>query len=433
MQEASVYITPLLVKYPRLLRNRNFLLLWSGSVVSSVGDRVHMVVMLALLSQIMGRILGQSGYKAGTMEHSQLTVIMFLPFLVLGPFTGALADRMPRRFIMIMSDLARMAIIIVARSVFLGNSVRMSNSAQYALLLFTEFSVASFAAAFLPARLALLPQLVHPDQLLRANSLTSAAGTIASLLGFLIGGLLLAKSIHVAMFVDAGTFFGSAVCLFFIKNTALSEVSRVETVNRPTVGKDLMIGLRYIRTHRRVLEIMLMLLVFWSCGAIILNGLTGLVTRYYGLSISQYAMFMGVISLGMIAGAGSVSAISLLRRELPKEIGIAGAMLAMGASLLTLSFQSHWLPGLVCATAGAGCGIVLLISLDTLLQRIVPNFVRGRVMGVKYVVTTVGLIGMTLPLAFWPSVNDYIRFLIMGLAAVVVLIGFWLLALYRSV
>ncbi|GEM_PF-134032 len=423
-------------KYPPLSANRNFLLLWAGYVISALGDRIHFIVMLQLVSNLMtqylrgvGKIAATQSYEAGTQESSQLTIMMLLPFLVFGPLTGILADRFPRRRIMLVSDLARVAIVIAARTLFLRETTVLSVGMLYALLLASEFILATFAAAFSPARLALLPQLVHPDQLLRANSMTNAAGTIASLIGFVLGGWLVTWHLGYAMFVDAGTFLCSAICLILMRIPKQAAMPAIKTHDGKKAGiiREIVEGLRYIKDHKRALQVILLMLLFWSCGTIILNGLTGIVTRHFGLTIDKYAYFMGVVGVGMIIGAASVS---LARRGIPKEVGIAWSMVAIGVFLFLFSLANDWRVGLVLLVIAAAAGAVLLVSLDTLLQRIVPNHVRGRVMGAKDVITTFGLISVAIPLAIDPNIDSIIRIVLRGLSVVVVLVGAGLVITY---
>ena len=431
-QQALIKIpadTPLLQQYPPLFGNRNFLLMWAGSVISALGDRIHMIVMLEILSRLMSQLYPGSGRTVGTQENAQLTVMMLAPFFFFGPVTGMLADRFPRRAIMITSDVVRVVIVIIARTLFLRETGTLTAPVLYGMLLASEFILATFAATFSPARMALLPQLVHPDQLLRANSLTSAAGTIASLLGFILAAALVTWNLSYAMFVDAGTFLGSAICLGFMRVPRTALTPLVSRGPKPSVLQELKDGAHYIRTHRRVFQIIILMLIFWACGAVILNGLMGIVTHYYGLSIAQYSNFLGVIGFGMILGAASVS---LFKHGIPKELGIAWAMTGVGVFLFVFSLMQHWLPGVIFVTLAAACGAVLLVSLDTLLQRIVPNFVRGRVMGVRDVITTFGLLALTVPLALWPGVDHYIRYLLMGLSVFVTGVGLGLVKYYYS-
>ena len=120
---------------------------------------------------------------------------------------------------------------------------------------------------------------------------------------------------------------------------------------------------------------------FGRAGAVILNGLTGIVTHYYGLKIEWLREFHGRHRVGNGAGRGE--------RE-RGETGIAegnrdrmGDGGAWGFFLLLFSLVSHWQTGLVFLTRRGFFGAVLLVTLETLLQRIVPNYMRGRVMGAR--------------------------------------------------
>jgi 1-acyl-sn-glycerol-3-phosphate acyltransferase len=412
------YQSPILQKFPPLFGNRNFILLWAGYVISAVGDRIHFLVMLALLTKIKG-LAGP-----GTPESSQLTIMMLLPFVLFGPVTGILADRLPRRGIMIVSDLVRVAVVIAARTIFLEYP---DLPYRLAMLLFSEFILATFAATFSPARLALLPNLVHPDQLLRANSMTNAAGTVASLLGFVLGGFLVSWHLTYAMYIDAGTFLLSAMCIIFMRVPRYLPDPALAAKPKTGLVTEFTEGLRYIANHKRVFQIILLMLLFWSCGTIILNGLTGIVIHHFGLDEAWFGYFMGLVGIGMVIGAASVS---LARRGIPKEVGIAWAMVAVGVFLFFFAQADNWKVGLVLLMIASAAGAVLLVSLDTLLQRTVPDFVRGRVMGVKDVITTFGLISVAIPLAIKPDIDNIIRTVLAILSVVVMCVGLWLVAYY---
>jgi 1-acyl-sn-glycerol-3-phosphate acyltransferase len=417
--------TPILAKFPPLLGNRNFLLLWAGYVVSALGDRIHFVVMLTLLGNLLARKLNHPGYVAGTLENSRLTIAMMLPFLLLGPFSGILADRLPRRTLMVVSDLVRVVIVLVARFYFLENQAGDPTTLVY-LLLASEFVLGIFSTTFSPARTALMPELVHPTQLLQANSLTTAAGTIASLIGFVIGGALIAWHLSYAMFVDAGTFLGSATCILLMRVPKnVGQAASSGKGSNPL--RDLADGVRYMLKHKHVLQVIGLMLLFWACGGLMLNGLTGIVTHEFGLNISNYSYFMGVVGLGMIVGAGMVS---VAREGIPKEMGIAWAMVLVGVFLLGFSLMRQWYTALPFLVIAAMFGAVLLVSLETLLQRIVPNFIRGRVMGVKDVISTIGILGVALPLAIDENIDQGIRVVIIALSAVVILVGLILVITY---
>ena len=432
--------TPLLAEFPPLFRNRNFLLIWVGHIVSALGDRVQFMVALYILAR---QILGIK--EPGTQQAAQLTIAMLMPFVLLGPVAGLLADRLPRRKVMVVADISRALIIVAVRTVFLGYHERMSVGWLLVLLFGSEFLMSVFAAMFSPARTALLPNLVHPDQLLRANSLTTAAGTIASLLGFAVGSTLIAvqtrapagtdvvfgpkaPSPTLAMYAGAVTFVLSAACLLGmrISKAAATGISANER-KASNAFRELWEGFRYMLQHKRTLQIIGLMLLFWSCGTVIMNGLLGIVTTHYRLDMTWYGYFLSLLGVGMILGAASCS---LARRGIAKEVGIAWAMVGVGVSLFLFSITKRPWAGLLMLMGGSFMGAVLLVSLDTLLQRIVPNYVRGRVMGVKDLVSTAGLVSAAVPLAINPYIDEEIRYVLMAMSGVVLVTGVLLVRFY---
>jgi 1-acyl-sn-glycerol-3-phosphate acyltransferase len=427
--------TPILRNYPPLTQNRNFLLLWAGYVVSALGDRIHFVVMLALLVKLKSDAAGVK-LAGGTAETAQLNVMMLLPYVLLGPVTGVLADRLPRRFLMITSDLARLVVVLIARTVFLALPVALQATIgwpfnmTYAvlLLLVSELAVGVFTAFFSPARTALMPNLVHPDQLLRANSMTNGAGTIASLLGFIVGAALVDWWLTGAMYVDAAMFLASAILLFSM-NPPKRVGSARSAAPREKAGllTDFLRGVRYLIQHKRALQVIGLMFLFWCAGAIILSGLTGVVTHKFGKSEAWYAYFMGLVGTGMLVGAVVTS---FARRGVAKEVGIAWSMVMVGVFLLAFSFPRGWGPALGLLMAAAFFAAILMISLDTLLQRIVPDFVRGRVMAARDVMSNIALVGLQIPLALVPNIDNSIILLLRIVAVLIVLMGSFLVWYY---
>jgi 1-acyl-sn-glycerol-3-phosphate acyltransferase len=426
---AQARATPILQEFPPLFKNRNFLLLWMGHFISALGDRIQFMVALYVLSR---QIVGIK--EPGTPQSAQLTIAMLSPFVVIGPFAGVLADRLPRRKVMITADFARAAIIVAVRTVFLGYHETMPAWALMALLFGSEFLMSVFAAMFSPAKSALMPNLVHPDQLLRANSLTAAAGTVASLVGFVVGSALIgmqiagnetvgrsAPSPTFAMYAGAVTFLLSATGLLLMRVPA--HIAAPPVTSKGSIGSvftDLFGGIRYIRQHRKVMQIIGLQFLFWSASGVLVNGITGIVTVHYGLSLTYYGLFMGLLGLGTIAGA---AACSLAHRGIPKEVGIAWAMLFVGVFLGLFSVvKSMWL-GISFLMAGSFMGAVLLVSLDTLLQRTVPDYVRGRVMGVKDLFSMTGFVGAAVPLAFLTGIDTHIRLVLTALSSLIVVTG----------
>ncbi len=417
--------TPLLREFPPLLRNRNFFLLMSGYVVSVVGDRVHFLVMLQLLCYVVLKRNVESAQHA-----AQLNLAMFLPFLLLAPLGGAISDWLPRRWVMISCDLVRSVIVIIARTVLLvaAYNSTMSTGTLLILLFGSEIILSSFGEIFSPARAAIVPNLVHPKELLQANSFLSVAGTISTLLGFILGGLLLKFGLDIAMYVDAATYCLSAFAVFSMRmRRGMDRPEPVRGAKRNGLRTELKIALGYLKVHKHPLQAILLELAFTTASAVILNCMPAIVTARFGLSNSDFAYFLGVAGIGMIVGAALVSK---ARNGIPKEIGIGWSTVAIGFGLLMAAWAAHWETFLVWLTVAAMFGAIMFITVDTLLQRVVPDYIRGRVMGARDMITTFGLLVPTLPIAMWHNVDAYIMNIIIGTGAVIAVLGSGLLFIY---
>ena len=180
------------------LRERNFRLLWIGRSTSMFGDFMGFV---ALAFAVLG-ITGSGtnlGLVIGAYSISNVT------FLLIG---GVVADRLPRRFVMLTADVVRgCAQAALAFSVLTGTA---------SLAIFLRVAAASGAATgfFMPASTALIPQTVSPERLQQGNALLNLSGSAAQLMAPVLSGLLVVTAGPGVVFaIDAATFAVSATAL----------------------------------------------------------------------------------------------------------------------------------------------------------------------------------------------------------------------------
>src|SRR5262249_47447109 len=145
--------------------------------ISATGDHISEMALLKARGAMDAPNLTQLG--------AMISFMFMLPFFVLGPLTGLLADRLPRRAIMIFADLVRA--VLMFNFVWLLSVFGRGGHWQAFVPLMI---IGIFAALFSPARSALLPTLIQPDQLVRANAMTSGLGVIATMISVAVGGYL---------------------------------------------------------------------------------------------------------------------------------------------------------------------------------------------------------------------------------------------------
>jgi len=156
-----------------LLRERNFRLLWLGQLCSQFGDRLVQLVLIGLAA---------AHASGSTLTLAKVMVMTSLPALLLGPFAGAYVDRWDRKSTMIACDLIRVVGILLLPWLAAAGRIPLY------LDVFLIFAVGSF---FVPARLAMIPDVVEPDRLGQANALFTTSGMIGSALILLVGALLI--------------------------------------------------------------------------------------------------------------------------------------------------------------------------------------------------------------------------------------------------
>ena len=196
--------------YIRLALNGSFTSLWTGQMISLFGDRVHQIALAFLVGGVTNSIIAVAF----------VFVAATIPNLILGPIAGTYVDRWNQRDVMIVSDLLRAAVVLLMPIAAVANIYSV-----YPLI----FLVTSISIFFRPARVAVLPRIVHEDDLLTANSALWAGETFADVIGYPLAGLFvgfLGAALPLAFWVDAATYGASAI---LIASIAIPAVQRTRT------------------------------------------------------------------------------------------------------------------------------------------------------------------------------------------------------------
>ncbi|MFH1418429.1 MAG: MFS transporter [Planctomycetota bacterium] len=411
--------------------NRNFILLWCAYTVSALGDHLSEMALLDMQHAL--------DRPDSTRIMAIMTFVFFLPFFLFGPAMGWLADRWPRKRIMIMADLVRAAALAMLFVFFqwlfksldgsqwerldeLGNPTGLFSPWVYAAPLLI---VGVFAAMFSPSRAAMLPTLVRTDQIIRANGLMNAMGPIASIASYLLGAYLVTRYGDKMCFrADALTFLASAGFILFI-----IPPPRRATLRTPnTASRGLRTGLAYCRSHRRVIELLLFTVIFWSAATVIRSTIPALVKGIFGGDLADIANYNAAVGLGLLTGAFAIGAFG---EALKSQIAISWSFLFAGLSILALAvvfvMQTGFWTGAACLFLACMFGSVILVSANALLQKTVPDYIRGRVFGVKDVVTVGGILLATgwLGIPHWRNIDRYVPFILIVVGGTLFVTGVW--------
>lgn len=400
-----------------LLRNHRFVFLWCAYAISALGDHLSEMAILKT----------QNALDPGvdiTPLTARMSFVFFLPFVLLASFSGMLADRVSRTKLMICADIAR-SLLLLSFPVMIAWTQDWKAWGAFVPLFF----VGIFAALFSPARSALLPTLIRPDQLVRANAMLSGLGIIATMGAAYLGGILADRyDPSVAFNLNSVTFVLSALFVFMISTSRLPTTQRVRAAGK-SLG-DFRAGFRYARVHRHVWELLLLASMIWFAAPLVNSVIPAVVRDVYHGTYALISGYRAMLGLGFIIGAVALFLVgNALRSQVALTWGfiIAGFFLFLFASSTFLNFTPRTLSRIgAIGVIGAGVGAqVVMASLYSLLQRTVADRYRGRIFGTKDIVTTAALLIATglLGIPRWPRMDEWVGYILLGAAALILACG----------
>lgn len=349
-----------------LRRNGNFRRLYLASVISLGGDWFLLIALFGLMLDLTGQAIA----VAFTIAAQELT------YFVASPFAGVLADRLDRRRLMIACDLARALLVLGFLLVHTEDLAWL----VYLLLALT----AVFAAAFEPASMAALPNLVDGRDLSIANALSGSLwGTMLAVGGALGGVVAGVFGSDAAIVVDAVSFLLSALLILRIHASFAETVAPHE---RSSLRHDTVETVRYARKDHRVLAL-LAVKFGWGVagGVLVLLPLLALGTFHAGET--GLGLLMAARGLGALIGPFIGRALAGPRdRRLFGAIGGALATFGFGYALLGLAPALVFAMGAVLVAHTGGGAQWTLSSYG--LQRVVPDRIRGRIFAVDGMLVT---------------------------------------------
>ena len=310
---------------------------------------------------------------------SALLIADFLPAIVIGIAASSLVDRLPRRRLMIASDLARVAIFVV-----------LPFGSEPGVIVALA-AAAGFATGFFrPALYAGLPNLLSDEELAQGNSLLQTIENVAWALGPVLGGVLVAATgPDAAYWINAVTFLVSAALLAGIPDRLLQSA---QAVGRG-YWRDLTDGFKVVRDSRALLTV----LAAWNVVMLATAGANVaevvLAKDTFDAGDFGYGLLVGVTGLGLALGsllAGYQLEHGALATVYATSIGLVAVGMVGAAAA-----PNVWIAAVSVAVAGSGNGAAVVCN-ALLVQRGAPDELRGRaftlLMSSNYVVLGIGMI-----------------------------------------
>ena len=358
--------------YGRLLReNRNFRLLWLAQIVSEIGDWFYALAVYSLILEL-----------TGSAKLVGLAVVMqVLPQTLAAPTAGVVNDRMSRKRVMIMADLARVAIVL---GMLLVRSPRM------VWLIFPLLFLETIGWGFFePAHSAVIPAVTGQEDAILANTLTATTWSFCLAIGSALGGGVAALLGRDAVFIlNALSFVVSAALLSGMRFEEPHADESAALRTRDLIDfSPILEGVRYVRRDPKLLATLFVKggLGFLGANLVILP-LLG--ERVFPLSLqglgSQRAAMLGMSVLmgarGLGALIGPLLTVPWARHDDSRlRLGILFGFLAIFIGYLGLGLApTVWIACLALILAHGGGSTIWVFS-TTLLQKNTDDRFRGRV------------------------------------------------------
>jgi MFS family permease len=361
-----------LAAYARLLSgNGNFRRLWSAQVVSEIGDWFYTLAIYNLLLQLTGH--------AGSVALA--LVLQVLPQTLIGPTAGVVNDRLRRKHVMIAADLGRMLIVLC---------MLLVRSREMVWLVYPLLVAETLLAAFFePARSSVIPNIVFRDEVVLANTLSSATWSVNLMLGATAGGVVAALLGRDAVFIlNALSFLISAALILSMRFAEPhTEGAHPFRLRELVDFSPILAGIRYVRSHVRLRSTVLVkagnLIIGPGWVLFTVMGQREFPVRWHGLDPARGA-FLGMSLLLGARGLGALLGPLLAAPWAGQwkhrlETAIFWGYLGTAAGYTLLGVAGHlWQACLCVMLAHFGSSVVWVFS-TTLLQLQSDDRFRGRV------------------------------------------------------
>ena len=377
------------------LKIPNYRRYFTGQLVSISGNWIQTVAELWLIVTLTG-----SGVAVGVT-----TALQFLPMLLVGAWGGLIADRVPKRRLLIGTQTLHM---LPPLALF---AIALSGDASAIAVFAVAFSRGLVNAVDYPTRQAFVIEIVGPDRVVNAVSLNSALIHSARIIGPALAGVLIATvGVEPCFALNAASFGVMVVALAGMDTDALRP-SELAPRERGAVGA----ALRYVRATPQ-LWIPLGLMAIVGTLGFNFQAILPLLARFtFEGGASAYAALVCAMGVGAVAGALTTGARGRVSPGL-----LAGAAICFGAlALLAAGMPSLATEVAVLAPLGAA-SVILAASINSALQLASEPSMRGRVMAL-YSVVFLGSTPIGAPLAGWLSeaIDPRAALVMAGVAALI--------------
>ena len=364
--------TPPGLSYPvastfRALRHRNFRLWFFGQLTSLVGTWMQSIAQNWLVYQITG----------SAADLGLVNFVGAIPLVPLTLYAGAIADRVSKRRIIFFTQAAMMVLAFVLAILCFTGVVRFWH------VLVLAFLLGAAQALDTPARQAFVVELVGKEDLSNAIALNSGIFHGARVIGPALAGILVASvGVSISFFLNGVSFFAVLAGLYFM-DAALIRRTRADGED----ARDLLAGIRHLAANRVPLAVVILISISSLLAMPYYVLIPVFAKEVLGGGAGTYGGLMSAAGVGAVLG--SLYAASSWASRQKGRLLTAGSM-AFPVLLIAFAFsRNHALSTVLLAAIGFAF-VLQNAPANSLIQTLVPDHLRGRVMAI-YVALLLGL------------------------------------------
>ena len=351
-----------------LLAQRNFLALFGGQLISISGERLTYFALTSLIYEHTNHF---QGAVRTSLLLSVLLAVMLLPVLLFAPFTGAWVDRSDLKRVMVISDAIR-ALFVALIPVIYAATHQISWVFALVFLLFT------CNVFFLPAKSAIAPEIVPPQDLLLANALLTGAGAVGTALS--VAGTWLVDHLGWgrALYVNAATYLVSVVSLLLIRYRPAPHPEPPPPVSVATYLSEVAEGWRLLRSNPRTLLPLIALAAIWVGGGFLHVAGQQHIQHAAGSQAGQERSggLVSLLAVGSVLGIGWVNSGG---RSRPRHALLGGGLMLAAVGLVAFAVSSRFAVFAAAALLVGLGGAPAFVLPETMLQEATEARQRGRI------------------------------------------------------
>ncbi|HEX6726480.1 MAG TPA: MFS transporter [Nitrospira sp.] len=353
------------VRQRPLLLTRDFGLVWSGQLISQIGDGVSRLALLWFVYAVTG----------SPLKTSVIGLLQTIPPIVLGPIIGVYVDRLPKKALLITSDVLRALLIGLIPCLIPVESFTVS--VLYVLVLLHAIATAVFG----PALTAAIPAFVPKTQFTAANALLQSTTSLGIIFGPAVSGLgIAAYGSQEVLCLNAATYMISAACLTLVrfKKPASTVPSHAA---KPTMLQDLVEGFRYSVVIQPAILLLTGTAALYTFGTSALTALFPVFARkMLGLGPVEVGYLWSALGVGLfVTSIGLLWATDWKVKDRIRLIMGTSVLSGIAICALTMTLDPY-VAGLLLGLIGCGMGAFTPIAWG-IIQELAPSQMVGRVLG----------------------------------------------------